>query len=220
MDKSALLNEIVNHPNFEPMITKALVSDEMINEHLYPYSSRHHYNIVDMCDKLLTLIGDEFAKDMQHVKTYFKNVFLDADISELHELLDDVSHRYEYEFIDHLSELNGDFNDLIQSLFMQVFNKYSYDLIDMFECHLDNQFKFYCEDHELTSEHVDKWNTEIRGYCLSEFEEWIDCFNDVDCIAFAVRCLNAYFDCEHYYDDFESQVDDLIYSHFGLLYNL
>lgn len=223
MDKSALLNEIVNHPNFVPMITAALIGEETINDHLYRLDTHKRFNIPDMCDVLLTKISEVFNRDLPRVKTIFKNVFANADMSDLHELLDNVTHKYQWDFNDCLNDYDESaFNDLIESAFMDVLNKYGCDLVEMFEYHLNDQFELYCENRELNdrklyTSQIEHWNNEVKSWCVGEFEEWIDCFNNVDNIPFTVLCLNAYFDCEHWYDEFIERVDDHIYCHFTLL---
>lgn len=226
MDKSTLLNEIVNHANFVPMITAALIGEETINDHLYRLNTLKHFNIPDMCDVLLTKISEVFNRDLPRVKTIFKNVFANADMSDLHELLADVINTNQCDLdcylSDYFSDRDSPFNDLIESAFMDVLNKYGCDLVEMFEYHLNDQFELYCENRELDdrklyTSQIEHWNNEVKSWCIGEFEEWIDCFNNVDNIPFTVLCLNAYFDCEHYYDDFIERVDDHIYNHFTLL---
>lgn len=226
MDKSALLNEIVSHPNFVPMITAALIGEETINDHLYRLDTHKHFNIPDMCDVLLTKISEVFNRDLPRVKTIFKNVFLHADMSDLHELLANVINTNQCDLdcylSDYFSDRDSPFNELIESAFMDVLNKYGCDLVEMFEYHLNDQFEVYCENRELDdrklyTSQIERWNNEVKSWCIGEFEWWIDCFNNVDNIPFTVLCLNAYFDCEHYYDDFIERVDDHIYNHFTLL---
>lgn len=193
MDKSALLNEIVNHAKFKFAIEVGLIDRDTIKDHLYGIPFFRVINQTDLGGELLLEIRSVFYSNFDLVKTYFINTFADSDIEFLQEILEWIDGEYYPELCDALKFY--DFHKLVNPMFMQVFNNHADNLIAMFEHHLN----------DLRDIH--NFDLDTFEWFLYDFKNDIDCSNDINHIPLAVKCLNAYLDCENYYDDFVSDID-------------
>ena len=87
MDKSALLNEIVNHANFKDELIKALCGDDTIKDHFYSYDFNNRYIHFDICDGLRDALIKALYDNLDSVKSTFLRAFNDASFCVLYEIL-------------------------------------------------------------------------------------------------------------------------------------
>lgn len=215
MDKSALLNEIVNHPNFKDMITETLLSDDHVIDHLY--GNRYFYSGVvrELSNECLQELEKTFKSNFELVKTNFALYFNDANKGELYKLLNHLNNGDSYLFVEHFDYSHLD--DIVLPVFSKLFDGYTQSILDMFEFLLDSNFEQSKDANELTSDQVNKWDLEIKDLCMDDFRSWIDFYNDRSNLGFAVLCLNAYFSLNEHYDDFEMLVDPFCFGYFEIV---
>lgn len=174
MDKSTLLNEIVNHANFKDELINALCGDDTIKDHFYSYDFNVCYKHIDICDELRANLIDTLIDNFDSVKSTFLKVFNDASFRKLYEFLASLEGSWGYDF----NELIGSLLDdcLIDALKI-VYSKYKSDLTFNFECALDSYVKWELSDilnkanpkqllafESVFNDHVDNFEFETDIY--------------------------------------------------------
>lgn len=133
MDKSTLLNEIVNHANFKDELINALCGDDTIKDHFYSYDFNKHYTHFDICENLRVDLIKALESNFDSVKSKFLKCFNDASFCTLYEMLASLEGSWSGDF----NELIGsDLDDCLIDTFKDIYSKYkSYLTID-FKSHL------------------------------------------------------------------------------------
>ena len=133
MDKSTLLNEIVNHAKFMPMISEVLCDYDTIKDHFYSYDFNKHYIHFDFCENLRADLIKALESNSDSVKSKFLKSFNDASFCTLYEMLASLEGSWSGDF----NELIGsDLDDCLIDAFKDLYSKYKSDLISDFKSHL------------------------------------------------------------------------------------
>ena len=133
MDKSTLLNEIVNHAKFMPMISEVLCDYDTIKDHFYSYDFNKHYIHFDFCENLRADLIKALESNFDSVKSKFLKSFNDASFCTLYEMLASLEGSWSGDF----NELIGsDLDDCLIDAFKGIYSEHKSYLIQDFKSHL------------------------------------------------------------------------------------
>ena len=203
MDKSTLLNEIVNHANFKQELINALCGDDTIKDHFYSYDFNEHYTHFDICDELRDDLIKALCSNLDCVKSTFLKVFNDASFCELYEFLACLEGSWGYDF----NELIGSsLDDCLIDAFKDIYSEHKSYLIQDFKSHI---FEFIDGDDNT-------WyfsaNPKLRLAIDSVINDHVDNFEcETDIFASVFNCggvvcgLNALMCIEKDYHEIETK---------------
>lgn len=208
MDKSTLLNEIINHANFKDELIKALCGDDTIKDHFYSYDFNKRYTHFDISDELRADLIKALLNNLDSVKSTFLESFKNASLCALYELLASLEGSWGYDFnelIDH------DLDDCLIDAFKLVYSNYRPDL--------NSTFRWYLFAYVDGKVDYDIYNVEGEQYLaiesvvndhLDNFEFETNIFASVFNCGGVVCAINAYHNGAKYGDEFEDVFGNML----------
>lgn len=190
MDKSTLLNEIVNHANFKDELLNALCGDDTIKDHFYSYDFDDRYKHIDICDELRANLIDTLIDNFDSVKSTFLKVFNDVSFRKLYEFLATLEGSWGYDF----NELIGSLlDDCLIDAFKNVYRKCKSDLTFNFKETLDSYVKWELNDilYKANPKQLLAFESVINNH-VDNFEFEIDVFASVFNCSGLVCALNEH----------------------------
>ena len=199
MDKSTLLNEIVNHANFKPMMIYALTEQDYYdykNADFYTYAFDFYSNKIShipLDSKLIELIADKIALNFDVFSRRFLKHFADHPLLDLYRIL---------AWLESDNGLNREYANF--AAFLRDFNYFNADFQKCLACvYLDHRdvlskyFAGFMDDQaelDFDKSILDNWPLwqELKNDCVQTFDFEINCYANVMNTGAFVAAMDSY----------------------------